>query len=743
MALPNNEPSAIPILGNFIPPYNWIVGPWNDFEEGGIAFQDGTLGTQVQMWECVYNGDKESPTYGDITIIPLEFGDATTIINVPDVEEIAFAFNQNMDVIIAYYTKAKELKYYYYDTLGETYQTNTLPAGSRSPQLCLDDHRWLETGSSDDILAYIRNGTLYYRQERERYTVERSLGSGVGDARLRRVGMQDNFRLKFDVRVGSGNRLCDIVGDLCLEAGIDGNDLELLELCPITVRGYMASSVFSAAEAIRGLQRVYFFDMPEIDFKIHGLLKGRDIEATVPYDDFVLGSEANVETGREQELEYAWKVHLAFACAETDYTPTKETSERLSDAVNVRTEIQVECFVNFESAEAVQRADILHKVSWSELEGRITGTLPRSYSWVAPSNVLRIETRPGVYKRVRIEETNTAAGEILVKGLIDRKSAWSSGAIAPSFELPTPPPSSLPGETTWAYLDIPAVAIAADFLHYAVAGYGLTSAWTGGQLQRQIETEYVKEAELTNKSTLGILDEALPFAPRKYTDTTNTILVTTNKDLESISEVRLLSGGNAMAIVSAGGIEILQFRDAVAEGAAWRLSYLLRGRLDTTPAAHIIGDSLVMLKQPTFVPADATLMVEDFNLRLASYGTVPSDATPRSVSFTGESQREWAPVYLVSSQNGNDWNFAWTPRLRLGTPATPIASVYHYAWRLRFTVGATVVFHDTQDRATTNYLYTEAQQIAEFGSAQGSFDSVDIMGLNQFTGEGRALSEAV
>ena len=107
-----------------------------------------------------------------------------------------------------------------------------------------------------------------------------------------------------------------------------------------------------------------------------------------------------------------------------------------------------------------------------------------------------------------------------------------------------------------------------------------------------------------------------------------------------------------------------------------------------------------------------------------------------TVAFTGESQREWAPVNLVANQAGNDWAISWTPRWRLGTPANPIKSAYHYGWRIRFRVGATwSVDYDVLDPLNPAFTYTEAQQIADFGSAQGSFDEVAIMGLNLFSGE--------
>jgi hypothetical protein len=743
MALPDNQASSTPILADYIPPYDRYKSPFVDFEEGGIALYDGTQGTQIQFWTMTYDDDELSPGYGDFTMIPESFGSPTVVLNVANVKEVCMAFNQNMDFIICYYLEDGSCKYYYYDTVLEDYQTLTLPAGSRSPQLCLDDHRWLQTGEADDILAYIRAGTVYYRQERDRYTVERTLGTGVGDAKLYRVGMTKNGRLKFDVSAGSKNRLSEIVGDLCKEAGITADQLMLDELYPTIVRGYMISSLASSAECIRGLQRIYFFDMPEIDSKLHGLMRGRDVIATITHQELVYGHEVIVETAREQEVEFPSKLHLSYASAETDYAPTKETSERLTPDVRVRSEINIECFVNLEADEAAQRANILHKSSWVELAGEATFGLSENWARLVPSNILSVEIRPGTFKRMRIKTTDLRQGLIDIVAKYDRKSAWTSGAVAPTIIAPTPPPSALPGDTTWAFMDLPALLAAHDTLHYYAAGHGSAPAWNGAQGQRELGVDYQREFELIRNSTLGVLDEALAFAPEHVIDITNSILVTSNRDLESITTERLFEGANAAVIFTGAGYEILQFRDVVAEGLAWRLSYLLRGRLDTIPTAHSIADQFVLLTEPVLVPTDIALLDQTFNLRTVSYGQVPSDATPRSVTFVGESQTEWSPIDLVANQSGNDWILAWTPRLRLGTPANPIGSAHWYGWRLQFTVGATVVFYDVLDTAIKTWTYTEADQITDFGSAQGSFNDVSIMALNQFTGPGRALSEAV
>ena len=740
MSLPGNAPSSTLQSAPFLEPYDRPKLPLEDFEYGGIALNDGTQGLNIQVWHLTYDADEASDNYGDFTLVPELYGLPSVVLNVPDVISVCLAFNQNMDVFIGYEKRNGVSEYYWYDTATASYKISTLPAGAYSPQACLDDHRQTQTNSSDIILGYMRSGSLYYRQQRDRFTIERELGNGAGAARLRRVGMTTNSRLKFDVRFGSGSTLCEIVGDLCKEVGISGAKLELKELCETEVRGYMISGLYSSAEAIRGLIRTYFFDMPEYDGKLWGLLRGRPVVAVIRRSDFVLGDEPVFESVREQEVEFAGKVHLAFACAESDYTPTKATSERTSSSVKTKSELTIETFVNLEPTEAADRVNTMHKQAFAELAGKIEFGVGEHFSYLIPSDVALVEVKENLFKRFRIDDREFIQGVYRFKAGIDRASVYGNPVIhAPTIPTPTPPPANLPGVTTWYPLDLPALQTAHDSegLLYYLAGYGDSEAWTGAQVQREVASEYQTEAEINYRETMGLLDTALPYASSLIPDTTNSFDVTTNKDLYSISDEQLYIGKNACVV----GDEIIQFRDVESIGVnQWRLTHLLRGRLDTLAVAHSDGERFVFLGKPVRVSAETSLIGQTFNLRAPSFGTVPTAATPQPFSFTGESQREWAPAGFTAAQDGNAWQFNWVPRYRLGDSANPVKSIHQNGYRIKFTIGSTTVVKDV---AAPSYTYPESEQFTDFGSAQSSFDSVDVMALNSLTGEGRSLSQAV
>lgn len=737
MALPNDEAGNLHYSA-YIPPTGRYRGLLEDFEQGPIDISDPSEGISYQTWSIRYDDDERSPTYGDFICHAETTGQTVVVHNVPRVRQLGFAFDQNGHVFIAYLQECTAF-YYWYDFTVPGFVTVQLPAGTTSVACCVDDHREGQLSQSDIILAYNRSGSLYYVQERERFDTERLLQSSIGGTRINRIGMNRLYRLQWDSGGYGGVRLSDIVGDLCAYAGLRATQIRVDDLSTTMVRGFLTAGVYSSADAIRSLQRVYFFDYPQIDKLLYSVRRGGEIIATVNQVDCVTRGEVDFETAREQGVEFPQKLHVLWQCAEHDYTSSKETSERRSRDVRALTEISIEAAVNFTPDEAAQTADMLHKVAWNEFEGKAKFTLPESFAYLVPSDLLSVEVRPGQYKRMRLIKIAFVDGTLDCETVIDRQSSYTSlvsGAVAQVPEVPSP---TIPGDTTWEFMDLPALITDHDTLHYYVAGHGdAGTAWHGAQVQVQVGADWVAEGAIEYAETMGQVEETLPYASRYIPDTTNTILVSLTDAPSSTTTALIYAGKNAFLI----GDEIIQVRDWVAEGLNWRGSYLLRGRLDTTPASHAIGERAVFLGNPIRIEKDVAALDTTLTLRVPSYDQLGSDAASAPYSFTGRSQTEWSPERLTAAQNGNDWVLSWVPRYRLGNSATPIPSSHFYAWRLRFTVGAT-----TKARTTTGtlagYTYTDAEQTADFGSAQSSFDNVEIRALNYLGGEGDPLNEAV
>ena len=735
MAHPGDVPSTISVVGNYLNPKDRVRGLLNAFSIGGVGLSDLSKGPMFQVWELIYIDDILDPDYGDLIVIPELVGGPTVIINVSSIVNLGFAFDQNMRIQICYELENGDSCYYWYDTSIPGFTTSQLPDGSSSPRMTLDDPRTRQDFSNDVILGYILGGTLYYRQQRERYDTPRVWAVGVGGGPLNFIGMMDNNRVGYDVGYPDGVTLCTIVQDVC--TAVEMHKYDVTELCGIKVRGFLIAGLYSGADIIRSLQRVYFFDMPEIDSKLRCILRGTDIEATILMDDVVVEKPIDMKTHREQGVEFPLKLHVTYASAESDYTPTKQTSERRSPDVRIRSEIAVETAVNFEADEAAQRAYSMHNIAWNEQEGTVEFNLDESWWYLVPSNAIMIETYEASFRRVRITEMTFTEGVHEIKAVVDRKHAINSTVSGVESLPPTAPQPVVPGTTTWEFMDLPALLVEHDSLHAYVAARGEPdTGWHGAQIQRFIGADWQKARDVNFAEDMGRVEEAVASSDGYYIDKNGTILVSLNATPESISDDDMFSGRGAWLV----GDEIIQVRDWVQEGDNWRGTYLFRGRLNTVPATHATLDRMVFLGNPLRIPLASNLVDTDLTMRAVSFDE--STGTSDDYPFQGISQEEWPPEQLTSNLVGNDWEFSWIPRYALGNSANPIPHAQFYGWVLRFTAGGNTHLRIIETR-TPEFIYTSDMQVEDFGSNQTSFTTVEIRGLNYLGGEGQALSEAV
>jgi len=520
----------------------------------------------------------------------------------------------------------------------------------------------------------------------------------------------------------------DIVSDLCGIVGVTDVDTSVLDT--IRVRGFMAAGGYSAADTIRSLQRAYFFDLPEIDGQLVAVLRGGSSVATITRDDMVRGSEAKFETAREQGVEFPQKLHLAYASAETDYTPTKQTSERRSQDIKSLTELSIEVSINLEADDAAQIADKVHKTAWSEMQGRVKFAVSEKRAGLVPSDPVTVETSTGVYKRIRIQKITAVDGSLQAEGVIDRTSAVESDVTAPGVVDPIDPVSNLVSSTNYELMDLPALLQSHDTLHIYVSAYGRDSGiWNGAIVDQLVDTEWVERDRITYPETMGVLAESLLIHPSGL-DETNTILVTLSDDeIESITQAEFDLGGNAALI----GNEIINFRDVTQEGDSYRLSYLNRAQLNTYSATHPVDTRFVKLVAPTRIEMPAESISQSVTFRCYSISNLPSVNDEKSFTFVGNSQVEWKPINPTISMLGEDWQVGWEHNKRIGAPNSGIVSAHFEKFKVQFFVGSLSYTLETTNEGIT---YTGAEQIADFGALVTSFDLVHIYPVNEYTGSG-------
>lgn len=186
MALPDDVLSTTPVNAAFIGARALPVTRTVDYEDGGIAVQDPSRGSQYQRWR--------GRLLGENIILDAPEVESFVALSGPDITEISFTFDQNMRPAIAY-VQSGVAKLWWFDTVAGEQVVTEYP-GAITPRVILDDKRFTQTLNSDVILGYVRDGALYYRQQRDRFTIERLLDAGphVG---LVKIGFNVQLRLQF------------------------------------------------------------------------------------------------------------------------------------------------------------------------------------------------------------------------------------------------------------------------------------------------------------------------------------------------------------------------------------------------------------------------------------------------------------------------------------------------------------------------------------------------------------------
>ncbi len=191
MSLPNDTASTIGVSGVFYDPDDNSRGPLEDFERGGVAVEDTSQGLLAYNWRMWVDGND--------VLLQRDGASSAVIFSTGGIQDIAFAFDQNMRPTVAYRNSSETLLLRWYDSLTHTYRTDSFGVG-RNPRLSLDDKRLSQSSLADVIFAYIRGSTLYYRQQRDRYQTERVLKAGIPESVvLKTVGMTRGLRLQFEL----------------------------------------------------------------------------------------------------------------------------------------------------------------------------------------------------------------------------------------------------------------------------------------------------------------------------------------------------------------------------------------------------------------------------------------------------------------------------------------------------------------------------------------------------------------
>lgn len=192
--MPGGVLSTEPATGRFVGARSLAITKTIDYEDGGIAIQDPSQGLLYQRWTArLFDPDETHSRVRLAAPNTAEF----TLLEIPNLSEISISFDASMRTALAF-VQAGVAKLRWFDTAVNAQVITEIGAGVLTPRVTLDDKRLTGSNgyqSSDVILAYVRDGNLYTRIQRERFTIEHLLAEGVKP--LIKIGMNRALRLQF------------------------------------------------------------------------------------------------------------------------------------------------------------------------------------------------------------------------------------------------------------------------------------------------------------------------------------------------------------------------------------------------------------------------------------------------------------------------------------------------------------------------------------------------------------------
>lgn len=539
-----------------------------------------------------------------------------------------------------------------------------------------------------------------------------------------------------------------IVRDLCLEAGLTESDIDVTELAPLTVMGYVRARVMAARSAIEPLRQACFFDGVESERKLKFRRRGAAIAHVFEDDD--LGAMARgedrpsrVTTRKLQDVDLPRSVRAHYLSQSRDYESGQQDSPARTgtEAVN---DLDVELPIVLTDDQALQIAQVLWADAWASrwLHNFVVDAARQE---LEPADCVGLPV-DGRVQRVRLMSITDALPAVRkMESVRDDDGSYVSYAVAsvPPF-VPRPLTAFLPAEAI--LLDLPLLRDEDnDPGFYLAARSSIAGNFKGAALYRSLDGggNYGRTATVANEALTGTSLNDLPAGPSDIIDEGNSLLVEMRLGtLDSISDADLLNGQNGVAVGADGRWEILQFRDAeLLAPNIYRLTGLLRGRRGTEHniGLSIAGDAFVFLAGVVRVPLQIAGVGREYLYKIVATGTTVDSAVAQAFTGRGVALKPFSPATLAAElETGvGDWTVTWLRRGRIGQTlqsGTDIAlSEESEAFEIDVLDGVDVV--RTIDSATESATYTAAQQVVDFGTVQSHL-SVVVYQVSASVGRG-------
>jgi len=541
--------------------------------------------------------------------------------------------------------------------------------------------------------------------------------------------------------------LAALVRHLCVRAGLPESRIDVSGLWG-AVEGYAITALESPRASITTLSRHFGFDAVETEGVIRFVMRGRASLATLGSDDLVAAREGDVlELTRGQETELPQALKWQVARADEDYDAALVEARRITvDTSRIASE-SFPFAVPPEEAERRCRRALME--AWTGRESAVF-RLPPSRLALDPADVITLvhDGRKVPLRFISTADTESRSIEALRQ---DREA----------YDLPpgAPRPAALSravvfGAPGAVLLDLPQLTEDQPAHRPFVAAHSVP--WPGQMaVYRSPSTDgFELLTSFGTRARVGLLAFDFWSGPTSRFDLGNVLVVDLlSGTLESVTDLTLMGGANALAIENAPGVwEIVQAGSAeLTAPGRYRLTRLLRGQRGTEGAVSnpapagarvvVLDDSLASLPI-----AEADLGVP-WNWRIGPASRPVSDETYAAQGFApeGVGLRPFSVAHVEqpwrTPRTVGDLAIRWTRRSRAlaanswGGLEVPLAEELE-AYEIEILDGAAV--KRVLSTGTTSVTYTAAQQTADWGGLlePGNTLTVRIFQLSALVGRG-------
>ncbi len=464
--------------------------------------------------------------------------------------------------------------------------------------------------------------------------------------------------------------LAALVRHLCLRAGMPESRIDVSGLWG-AVEGYAIGALESPRASITTLARHFGFDAVETEGVIRFVMRGRAAIANLSLDGLAAPREGDIlELTRGQETELPQALKWQVARADEDYEAAQVEARRITVDT---TRIASETFPFAAPPEEVERRCRRALMeAWTGRESAVF-RLPPSRLALDPADVITLvhDGRKVPLRFVSTADTESRSIEALRQ---DREA----------YDLPpgAPRPAALSravvfGAPVAVLLDLPQLTEDQPAHRPFVAAHSVP--WPGQMaVYRSPSTDgFELLTSFGTRARVGVLAFDFWSGPTSRFDLGNVLIVDLlSGTLESVTDLTLLGGANALAIESAPGVwEIAQAGSAeLTAPGRYRLTRLLRGQRGTESAMGnpapagvrvvVLDDSLASLPI-----AEADLGIP-WNWRIGPASRPVSDETYLAQSFTpaGVGLRPFSVSHIEQPwrrpRSTGDLTIRWTRRSR-------------------------------------------------------------------------------